>query len=216
MNKQVLIITGGHIDEAFLKEHMLKESYSLIIAADRGLESLDRLGISPDHIVGDFDSISQDLLISYSHGSTKIHRFPKEKDKTDTEIAIDLALMHKAVKINLIGATGSRIDHTLANIHLLMEPLELGIEANILDEHNKVYLKKEGFTINKDSQYGRYVSLIAFYGPVEGLVLKGFKYTLDGVRLNIGNSLGISNEIVDKTAKIQFSSGFLLVAETLD
>ena len=62
MKNKVLIITGGNIDNVFLKEHMLKEDYSLIIAADSGLEAIDRLGIKVDHIVGDFDSVSWDLL----------------------------------------------------------------------------------------------------------------------------------------------------------
>ena len=124
--------------------------------------------------------------------------------------------MQEPVKIDIIGAIGSRIDHTLANINLLLLPLDKGIEANILDANNKIYLKDKGFTIDKASQYGKYISLIAFFGHVEDLLLKGFKYSLDGIRLNFDSSLGISNEIVDERATVQFSRGILLVVEALD
>lgn len=216
MKNKILIITGGDIDNIFLKEHMLKENYSLIIVADSGLEAVDRLGIKVDHIVGDFDSVSQDLLEKYNKTSVEIHRFSKEKDKTDTEIAIDLALMQDPARIDIIGAIGSRVDHTVANINLLLLPLGKGIEANILDANNKIYLKDKGFTIDKASQFGKYISLIAFFGPVEDLILKGFKYPLDGIKLDFASSLGISNEIVDERAIVEFSRGILLVVEALD
>lgn len=216
MKNKILIITGGDIDNIFLKEHMLKENYSLIIVADSGLEAVDRLGIKVDHIVGDFDSVSQDLLEKYNKTSVEIHRFSKEKDKTDTEIAIDLALMQDPARIDIIGAIGSRVDHTVANINLLLLPLGKGIEANILDANNKIYLKDKGFTIDKASQFGKYISLIAFFGPVEDLILKGFKYLLDGIKLDFASSLGISNEIVDERAIVEFSRGILLVVEALD
>ncbi len=216
MKNKILIITGGDIDNIFLKEHMLKENYSLIIVADSGLEAVDRLGIKVDHIVGDFDSVSQDLLEKYNKTSVEIHRFSKEKDKTDTEIAIDLALMQDPARIDIIGAIGSRVDHTVANINLLLLPLGKGIEANILDANNRIYLKDKGFTIDKASQFGKYISLIAFFGPVEDLILKGFKYPLDGIKLDFASSLGISNEIVDERAIVEFSRGILLVVEALD
>ena len=216
MKNKILIITGGDIDNIFLKEHMLKENYSLIIVADSGLEAVDRLGIKVDHIVGDFDSVSQDLLEKYNKTSVEIHRFSKEKDKTDTEIAIGLALMQDPARIDIIGAIGSRVDHTVANINLLLLPLGKGIEANILDANNRIYLKDKGFTIDKASQFGKYISLIAFFGPVEDLILKGFKYPLDGIKLDFASSLGISNEIVDERAIVEFSRGILLVVEALD
>ena len=215
-DNNILIIIGGHINEEFLKKQIAKKVYSVIIVADCGLVSADRLGVIPDHIVGDFDSVSEKLLEKYRQTSIEINRFPREKDKTDTEIAIELALMHDPTNLDIFGATGSRLDHTVANLHLLMLPLQLGIDANLLDEHNKIYLKKEGFTINKARQHGSYISLMPFCAPVKGVVLEGFKYPLREVDLNMGSSLGISNEIVDEIARVEFSGGILLVIESLD
>jgi thiamine pyrophosphokinase len=213
---KVLIITGGRIEDSFLEERYKKEQYSIIIAADHGLMIADRLQIPLDYIVGDFDSVPESILGKYRELSTPIKTFPTEKDKTDTQIAIELALMHNAEVIEIIGATGSRLDHVLANVHLLMLPMQLKIDACILDPNNKIYLKNESFIIKKDSQFGDYVSLLPFTGQVSGLTLRGFKYPLDNITLLSGNSLGISNEIKEAEAWIELSKGILLVIESRD
>ena len=169
MNKEansVLIITGGRIDEKFLSNLLRRERFSMIIAADHGLVMVDQLGISPDYIVGDFDSVPEAVLSRYLESSTPIETFPREKDKTDTQIAMEAALFHKATSIVLLGATGSRLDHTMANIHLLLLPLQLNIDACIMDEYNKIYLRQESFRIEKQKQHGDYVSLLPFNGEV--------------------------------------------------
>ncbi|MDF2908880.1 MAG: hypothetical protein K0R34_4201, partial [Herbinix sp.] len=106
----VLIITGGRIEEKFLSGLVSREQFSMVIAADHGLVAVDRLGITPDYIVGDFDSVPETVLKKYMESSTPIETFPREKDKTDTQIAIESALLHKATSIVLVGATGSRLD----------------------------------------------------------------------------------------------------------
>ena len=214
--KSVLIITGGRTDTALLERLIEEESYSMIIAADHGLQALDELGILPDYIVGDFDSVPEELLTRYRAAHIPIETFPREKDKTDTQIAIELAESHGATSITLIGATGSRLDHTLANVHLLLLPLQSGVEACIIDCNNKLYLKQMDFQIDRRNQYGDYVSLLPFDGPVNGLTLKGFQYPLNGILLEAGSSLGISNEIKEDFARVEFKEGILLVIESKD
>jgi thiamine pyrophosphokinase len=213
---KVLILTGGQIEETLLKNRLAEEQYSMIIAADHGLNIADQINLSLDYIVGDFDSVSETILEKYRKISTPIQTFPKEKDKTDTQIAIELALMNNATAIDLIGATGTRLDHTIANIHLLMLPMQLNINVCILDSHNKIYLKRKSFTIIKDRQYGNYVSLLPFNEQVTGLTLKGFKYPLNSITLSPGSSLGISNEILEEEAAVEFTNGILLVVESRD
>lgn len=216
IENRILIITGGKIDEEFLKYRVINGKYSMIIAADHGLLAADRLGLSLDYIVGDFDSVPEGLLKKYRDMSTPVKTFPTEKDKTDTQIALELALMHNPSLIDIIGATGNRQDHVLANIHLMILPLQLNVEAYILDTYTKIYLKQKSFTIGKDSQAGDYVSLLPFTPEVRGLTLRGFKYPLDAITMTVGNSLGISNVIVEETAEIEFVSGILVVIETKD
>ena len=215
-DNKVLIITGGLIEELFLSELVEKEEYSMIIAADNGLTAADRCNLKLDFIVGDFDSVSEEVLIKYREKSTPIETYPIEKDKTDTQIAIELAMEHKPSRLDIVGATGTRLDHVMANIHLLMLPMKQGIPAALLDVRNKIYLKKENFNISKKLQYGDYVSLLPFTEKVTGLTLKGFKYPLDQITLAAGDSLGISNEIEDEEANIELSEGTLLVIEAKD
>ncbi len=213
---KILIITGGQVDEAFLQDRIEKEAYSMLIAADHGLLAADRLKLSLDYIVGDFDSVPEQVLARYREASTPIKTFPTEKDKTDTQIAIELALMHNPSVLDLIGATGSRLDHTLANLHLLLLPMQLNVSASILDKNNRIYLKQESFTLLKNQQFGDYISFLPFAGNVDGITLTGFKYPLNNITLTAGSSLAISNEIVTEEARVEFTKGILAVFETRD
>lgn len=213
---RVLIITGGFIDEVFLKALLDRERYSLIIAADRGLYMADRLNIIPDFIVGDFDSVPEDILSRYMAMNLPIERFPRMKDKTDTQLAFETALAHKPSSIDLVGASGSRLDHTLANMDLLLPALKQGIDARMLDSNNKIYLRSKSFTINKSRQHGDFISLLPFSYQVRGLRLYGFKYPLDGITLTAGSSLGISNELIADEGRVEFDEGILAVFECRD
>lgn len=215
-NNRILIITGGRIDDSFLSQLVKKEKYNLIIVADHGLYAADRLNLNIDYIIGDFDSVTESLLEKYRSSSTSIHTFPIEKDKTDTEIAIDFALMHMPTSIDIVGATGSRLDHVLANIHLLMLPLQHGIQAALLDFNNKIYLKNKSFSIQKDQQFGDYISFLPLGDKVSGLTLTGVKYPLNHISYMAGSSLGISNVIIEEKASIEFSEGILVAIESKD
>ncbi len=188
-----------------------------IIAGDRGLEALYQLKIIPNHVVGDFDSVSPEILKFYKKQSQIIfHTYNAEKDNTDTDIALQLAIRLKSSKITIMGALGKRMDHAIANIHILKDALEANIPCQILDEHNRIYLINTSIQLEKDKIYGKYVSLIPLTSTVEGLTLTGFKYPLKDYTLPIGTSLGISNEIVTDTAHIEMNNGILIVIESRD
>lgn len=212
-----LIISGGEINLDFLYKYYNDNKNSTIIAVDKGLNALHELNIIPHHIVGDFDSINKDLLSLYSNNTNiTIHKYNPEKDYTDTEIAIKLAIDLNSSCINIIGGFGNRIDHLLANIHILMHGLNANIPCYLLDACNKVYLINGTTKIFKSKAYGKYISLIPLTSSVSGLTLKGFKYPLNDYTLPIGVSLGISNEIVDNIATISFKDGILIIIESSD
>ena len=188
-----------------------------IIAGDRGLEALYQLKIIPNHVVGDFDSVSPEILKFYKKQSQIIfHTYHAEKDNTDTDIALQLAIKLKSSRITIMGALGRRMDHAIANIHILKDALEANIPCQMIDEHNRIYLINKEMTLEKDKVYGKYVSLIPLTSTVEGLTLAGFKYPLHDYTLPIGTSLGISNEIVTDTAHIEMKNGILIVIESRD
>ena len=188
-----------------------------IIAGDRGLEALYQLKIIPNHVVGDFDSVSPEILEFYKKQPKIIfHTYNAEKDNTDTDIALKLAIQMKSSEITILGALGKRMDHAIANIHILKDALGANIPCQILDEHNRIYLVNTEKTLEKDKVYGKYISLIPLTSTVEGLTLKGFKYPLNRYNLPIGTSLGISNEIIEDIAHIEMEKGILIVIDSKD
>lgn len=212
-----LIISGGNIRDEFACEKIKTGGYDMIMAADSGMDFLYRNHLTPDIIVGDFDSVDHDALDFFKEDNRiEFCRLNPEKDDTDTEYAIRDALSRGITQLTILGGTGSRIDHVLGNISLLGIGLEENVEIELVDEHNRVRMIDKPLSIRKDEQFGRFVSLIPYTGSVEHVTLTGFKYTLDDYTMGGFNSLGVSNEITEEVAHIEFSSGILLVIESVD
>lgn len=220
--KRYVILTGGTLNEGFLKTYLDTHKIDKIICVDGALHIVDNMKLSIDYLVGDFDTVSQELLKKYQRdiylGKKKIEikQYDPVKDETDTEIAITIGIENGADEIVLFGATGSRIDHMLANIHLLMKPLSMGIHAYIIDEFNKIYLIDKNTTIRKNELYGPYLSLIPFDGNVTNVALRGFKYNVSNLDFRIGQSLGISNELLEEEGRIDWDNGIFAVFEVKD
>lgn len=214
MSNKACIITGGDISEQFLAEYLEKHQSELRIVVDGALEITHRLGIKPDYIVGDFDTVNQELLEYYEKDI--ILRHPPEKDQTDTELAIETALNAGCDSLVFFGATGSRLDHSLGNIFLLEHLLKQGIDAKILNENNKLYLKNKGFKIIRKASRGDFVSLLPLTETVENVTLRGFKYPVEHLTFYREKTLGISNEITEEEASVEFSKGSFIVVESRD
>lgn len=152
-----LIITGGNVNKEFLQVFLKENKFEKIIAADKGLEILNKLNVKPDYIIGDFDSVNKEILEQYKN--IPITYLKPEKDFTDTHMALKLAIEKGAKDITISGASGTRLDHTIANIHILKEALEKGLEVQIIDENNKITLINKDTRIKRDNNY-KYVSLI--------------------------------------------------------
>lgn len=212
-----LIITGGNIRDEFACEKIKTGGYDMIMAADSGMDFLYRNHLTPDIIVGDFDSVDHDALDFFREDKRiEFCRLDPVKDDTDTEYAIRDALSRGITQLTILGGTGSRLDHVLGNISLLGIGLEENVEIELVDEHNRVRMIDKPISIRRDEQFGRFVSLIPYTGNVEHVTLTGFKYTLDDYTMGGFNSLGVSNEIKEEVAHIEFSSGILLVIESVD
>lgn len=209
-----LIISGGELNSNFLKEFIKNNNINNIIAVDKGLEALDENGILPNYIVGDFDSINKNVLSKYENNAEVIKLNP-EKDFSDTHMALKLAIKIKSTSIYVLGAMGKRIDHALANIHILKEALDSNIECKILDSNNEIQLITTGKHEVGNLGY-KYVSLIPLTTKVEGITLTGFKYPLNNATLEIGHSIGVSNELIKDIATIEIKSGILIFIKSKD
>lgn len=210
-----ILICGGTVSVDFLKDVRTRYKDAVVYAVDGGLTAADAAGIVPDYLVGDFDTADASLVARYEERCITLRHKP-EKDATDTELAVDEALENGADTIVLLGATGSRLDHTLGNIHMLYRVLQQGKTAWILNENNRISLHKQSFLLEKKALFGNYISFLPFFGDVTGVCLKGFKYPLSGKTLTAGISLGISNEGQEETMEVSFLSGYLLMIEARD
>lgn len=219
----VLIITGGHLNLDFAKVFCGQLSYDKVYAVDKGLEYVDALGLSPDYILGDFDTVDKALLKSYQEqvdsGSLDmiIEYHPVKKDAADTELAVVKAIENGANSITILGATGSRLDHVLANIGLLSLAAEKDVKCQIVDACNRIRLLTGSAhcSIKKAEQYGDYLSFIPLTPVVKGLTLTGVMYPLTDRTVYQNSSFTVSNQITEE-AYISIKEGELLMIESRD
>ena len=208
--QKIIIVSGGcSVDPVFFSKQIRQTKNCLIICCDGGARHLQNVGIKPDVIIGDMDSIDDVQLANYSAQGIKIIKFSANKDFTDTELALDYALGLKPDKIFICCALGGRIDHTLANVFLLSRAQEKGFETFLMDEYC------EAFVLNKETAFikeaGKTVSLLALTPKVTGITLSGVLYPLEKGTLKMGESRGISNVIIKNRAGIKIEKGKLLV-----
>ncbi len=212
-NKQrILLFTGGNIGEWALTE--IKE-HDFLVGVDRGALFLLQHHHKPDISLGDFDSVTDEEAAAIQISSRNfLSCDPVMKDLTDTEMAFAWALEQSPAEIIILGGLGSRFDHSLANVHLLLKGLKAGVSTCLLDEKNELRLMEKHLTISKGSF--SHVSLLPLTMEVTGINLTGFQYPLHNATLTIGDSLGISNVIVDQEGSIEIRSGYLLVIKSRD
>lgn len=215
MVNSVLIVTGGSVDTEFLRDYMKHYNYDYVVGVDKGIEALEKLDIKPNLVIGDFDSANDSVRAKYESNPDAIILNPM-KDYTDTHAALEKVMELKPDSITLVGATGSRVDHMLGNINILLIPLQAGINTCIVDKNNRIRLINKQCVIRKDRQYGKYVSLIPYTDIVKGITLTGFLYNLEAASMIKGETLGISNEIREEEGRISIEEGCLLVLETKD
>ncbi len=213
--KKILIVTGGSINEELLLGHVSKGDYDCIIGVDKGLCSLNRMGIIPDIALGDFDSADDDISAVYKAKSDTIILNPM-KDYTDTHMAVITALKYATEEIWILGATGTRLDHVMGNLALLKLCLDKGIKAYMEDDNNRIYMISDEIILSKERVYGKYVSLIPYSDKVTDIWLKGFLYGLEGETMIKDDTIGISNELREEEGHIKVGGGYLLVMETKD
>ena len=199
-----LIVLNGKIEDLIrLREIGIRSDF--ILSADGGTDYCFKAGLIPNVVIGDLDSISEESLKKIKEENIPIVKFPTKKDKTDSELSIDYLVEMGIMDITLVGAIGSRMDHTLANIFLLNKMIEKGIKMKIIDNYNIIYLVDDELIIPNSE--GSFVSII----PVDssGIVvsLKGFEYELDKVKIEFSSTHGISNRVTELEGYIKVHKG---------
>jgi len=183
----------------------------LIIAADGGLRFCTQLGITPHMIVGDLDSVNPDQLGAMKTKGIQIVKYPVHKDQTDLELALQTAIKKGAHIIYILGALGARWDMTFSSALILAADFLNDVNVKILDGEVEVFcMKGNGHSII-ENRMGKTLSLLPLTHSVDGITLDGVQYPLNNESLYIGETRGLSNVIIHKTASIRIENGILLV-----
>lgn len=209
---KVVVVASGELvasDAAWL------DDAELVIAADGGAGSLDRLGRTPDRLVGDLDSVDPELAERLAAGGTRIDRHPVDKEASDTELAVEEALHAGATEVVLLGAMGgSRLDHELANLLVLADPTLAGRDMRAVRGGTQVRALHAGDRLVLSGSSGDLVTLLPIGGDAAGVTTEGLRWQLDEATLRMGRSRGLSNEVVGPPASVRITDGTLLVVET--
>lgn len=209
---RIIIIGNGEIkDKSLISDNINNDD--IIVCCDGGLNYAFEEGFMPKCIIGDFDSVSEQILNFFKNKSVHIREFPKEKDCTDMELclefSIELAKTINADEIIILGGLGSRFDHSLANINILVKAVKNGVKASLVNENNKIYIINKEIEIT--GKKGDLVSLLPLTEKVLNVKTSGLYYELDGKDLNFGVSLGVSNVMTGDKANVKIDDGYLIV-----
>ncbi len=208
---KAFIYTGGAIFPENITEH--PKSDDLRIAADSGYKNAKALGDRVDILLGDFDSLGEDI----SSLADKIEKItvPAEKDETDTQLAVNLALSRGADEIVIIGGLDGRLDHTLSNLAILEAMSERGVHTVITNGQNRVRYINSTSTLIARGGF-KYLSLITLDKIAKGVSVEGCKYPLANAKLARGFQYAVSNEISGNCALISVKRGSVFVIESRD
>ena len=219
MSNDCYIFTGGNVFAESLSELSLYPSKNdLIIAADSGYLLSKRLGVVPDLLLGDLDSLDRSKVTSQEFDALEKIIVPSVKDDTDTQLAVDTAIERGAKNIYLVGGLGGRLDHTLSSVFLLEYINSHGVSCVMTDGKNRVrILCADGSCRRLTVGRGyKYLSLISLTDKCEGVSISGVFYPLECVELTRKYSYAVSNEITADCAEVSLVNGRMLVIESHD
>jgi thiamine pyrophosphokinase len=192
-----------------------------VVAADGGLARVRALGLRPDVLVGDLDSLAPALLAVAETDGIPIRRARTDKDESDAELALLEAIARGATRITVLGAFGGpRLDHALANVWLLAHPALAAAAIVLLDARLRVFLVQapgpDGGPVTRalPGPEGATITLLPFAGDVAGITTRGLAYPLRDEPLTVGPARGLSNVRKSASAAVTIRSGRLLVVET--
>lgn len=210
--KALLILNGKRVNKDIM--YQLRDQCQYILAADGATDYCVELGILPDLVLGDLDSISPSSLDILKERQVATQVFPVKKDKTDSQLSLEYLVDMGATEITIVGALGSRIDHSLANIFLLKTLKDRGVRGKIVGDKNTIYLIDDELILDKLE--GHFVSIIPLDPGGATVSLEGFEYKLSKVHIDFASTHGISNFILDDKGYIKIHEGQCLVTVSRD
>lgn len=214
-SRRALIFAAGDLNDGPAVRVALEYApQAAIIAADGGARLAERCGLRPDLIVGDLDSLSGEEADRFAAQGATIERVTPHKDETDLELALLAAAARGATWIRAIGATGDRLDQTLAAVHMLLMPQLDGRDARLVAGRQTLWVVGPGEHA-LDGAPGDTISLIPLAGDARGVRTEALEYPLRGETLVMGAARGVSNVMAASRAGVALESGLLVVVHTV-
>jgi thiamine pyrophosphokinase len=199
----ILVFAGGDPPEPDLAQEI--PAADLVMAADSGYDAAVSLGYAVDVLVGDLDSIVTQTV----PGHVIVERHPADKDQTDLDLALELAMRDEPSRVVVVGGTGGRLDHELATALLICDERWSEIELDWVSSRARAHVIRRRRIVHGD--VGAIVTLLAVGGPVSGLTTRGLKWELANATFEPGSTWGVSNLMQTPIADIKVGSGCLLV-----
>jgi thiamine pyrophosphokinase len=210
-SERVLIFANGEVSDLEVVKKMIVPA-DILIAADGGTLHIDALGLTPQIVFGDMDSLPPERLASLEATGIHLFRHPAEKDETDLELALQWLVAEGFCTIRIVGALGGRLDQTLANLYMLADPRLQKCDVRLDDGRMEIFLISTQKKLTGEP--GDTVSLLPFFGPAQGIITQGLYYPLNKETLLPYRTRGISNVLVGNEASISLSAGMLLCIHT--
>jgi thiamine pyrophosphokinase len=207
--KRAIIFANGRMEKPPEILSILENS-DLLIAADGGTQNCEALGIRPNVILGDLDSMDPNEVTTYRDAGVDVIRYPTHKDESDLELSLQYTLAHGFTDIIIIGGLGERWDMTMINILLMAHPKYSGLNIRLLDGTQELLLLKPGIMVELCGKPGDTLSLIPLAGDACGIITQGLEYPLHNETLQFGGSRGVSNVFTAACAQIAFNTGLIL------
>lgn len=203
-----IIFTGGEFANSTLIQKTVS-SAKMIIAADSGAATAYALRIVPDIIVGDFDSLNKKTLQFFKEKGSKILQFPTEKNETDTELALNIAIKEGATAVTILGGIyGNRLDHVLGTLFLSKT---YSIPITFMHGNTVAWIGKGPLSQSIQGKSGDLLSLIPLSSAVKTIKTEGLQYPLNNDSLFMGKTRGISNVFIQNNIHVSWKRGRLLI-----
>ncbi len=206
---RIVVFANGELPDRQKALSLLQPSDE-IVCADGGTRLALSLGLEPNVIIGDLDSIEPAARESALASGAKVQQYPHDKNETDLELALRYAVAQAPSSIVVIGALGRRLDQTIGNIALLTAAELADVDVRLDDGLEEAFFCRSQAEIR--GERGEIVSLIPWGAtPAQGVHTEGLRWTLHGETLYPDKTRGVSNEMLERTARIRLAAGLLLV-----
>ncbi len=204
---RAIIFANGEIEDLEGAKALIEEG-DLLIAADGGARFCKAMGLNPQVLIGDFDSLSEEEVESFQKAGTQVLRFDPRKDETDLELALLHAQSLGITEVLILGGLGRRWDHSLANLLLPAHHALKDLKVSFWEQGQWFYLLRDRIEIA--ALPGTTISLIPIAGDAEGVSSQGLEWPLNNETLSFGASRGVSNLFSSNKVSIDIKKGFLL------